>query len=492
MTDQPPGGEQPPADVTRPSQPIVRPQQPGAQGPQQPAPQRRPDGPPPGGPGQRPGQAGPTALPPRQPGVGQAYGQAPPAPAQAPGRAEGRPPQHTGAYPIPGPGGPAPSRSRSGGRGLSAGILIGALVLGLVGGVGGAAGYSALVDDDSVFSSSSEEGEDGDGDTRISPGEFDTESGIDPLDLVSVNDIANAVLPAVVQINTPLPGGYSQGSGFVVSDDGEVLTNHHVIEGASRGEDIVITFYDGSFAKAEVVGSDPLLDVALLQIEDVPDDLTVSSFGSSDSSEVGQAVVAVGAPYGLQSTVTAGIISALDRPFLLEGGGFETVAYPAIQTDAAVNSGNSGGPLVNLRGEVIGINGAIELAQTERGYDAGFIGISYAIPIDQVHRVIDQIRDGEDVDHASLGVETETATVEDIVDGAAAVVELRSGGPADEAGLEEGDMIIQIGDLHVNSRTALRTSVLTFEPGEEVDVVYLDSSGDEQTVTVELGSDLDD
>lgn len=466
--------QQPPVGPTRPAQPIIRPPQPGSQ---------------------RPGALGapgaPGALPPRrpQPAPGpapvQAPGQAGQAPGRAPGQAPGQPsPHHRGRQ------GGRHGAEHPGRRRLPVGVLLGALVLGLLGGIGGAAGYSALVDDDGVFATDPDSSG-SDGDTRIDPGQIDTESGVDPLDLVSVNDIANAVLPAVVQVNTPQPGGYAQGSGFVVSDSGEILTNHHVIESAS-GDEVVITFEDGSFATADIVGSDPLLDVALLRLTDAPDDLTVASFGSSQSSEVGQAVVAIGAPYGLQSTVTAGIISALNRPFLLEGDDFETVAYPAIQTDAAVNSGNSGGPLVNLRGEVIGINGAIELAQTERGFDAGFIGISYAIPIDQVQRVIDQIRSNEDVDHASLGVETETVTVDDIVDGAAAVVEVRRGGPADEAGIGEGDSIVEMGGLHVNSRTALRALVLSFAPGEEIEVVYLDSDGEEQRTNVTLGSDLDD
>ncbi|MDT9592823.1 trypsin-like peptidase domain-containing protein [Nocardioides zeae] len=466
MSEQPPDATRP-HQAIRPAGPPQQPQQPGQPGrPQQPGPQQ--PGPPAGGYGGPPG---------------------------------GRPPGPPRGVPTPGgpnnPNGPgrpqqlhAPAPAPRGQGRLASGVLIGAMVLGLFGGIGGAAGWSALVDDDSIFSSSSG-GEDGDGDTRISADQLDTES-IDPLDLVSVNDIANTVLPAVVQINVPLGGGYSQGSGFVVSEDGEILTNHHVVDGASRGADIVITFYDGTFGTAEVVGSDPLLDVALLELTEVPDDLVVASLGSSDATEVGQAVVAIGAPYGLQSTVTAGIVSALDRPFVLEGGGLETVAYPAIQTDAAVNSGNSGGPLVNLRGEVVGINGAIELAQTERGYDAGFIGISYAIPIDEVGRVTDQIRAGEDVDHASLGVGAETATVENIVDGAAAIVELRAGGAADEAGLTEGDMIIQVGDVHVNSREALLTAVLTFAPDEEVEVTYIDRQGNEETIDVTLGSDLDD
>ncbi|WP_447644344.1 S1C family serine protease [Nocardioides zeae] len=230
--------------------------------------------------------------------------------------------------------------------------------------------------------------------------------------------------------------------------------------------------------------------MALLQLTDPPDDLTVASLGSSDDTEVGQAVVAIGAPYGLQSTVTAGIVSALNRPFVLDlPDGL--VAYPAIQTDAAVNSGNSGGPLVNLRGEVVGINGAIELAQSEQGYDAGFIGISYAIPIDDVRHVVDQLREGEEPEHASLGANAETAVVENIVDGAAVLTELAPDGAAAEAGLVEGDMITQIGELHVNSARALVTSVLTHRPGDDVEVTYIDADGNEETTTVTLGSDLD-
>lgn len=465
MTEQPPAGR--PGDPSRSSWSSGRPPAggPGTPGGRGPLPPGAPGGY--GQPGQQPGQPG-------QPWAGgpAAYGSQP-----------GRPQQQ--------PQTPRPRRDRrTGGGGRGAGVLVGALALGVLGGVGGAAGYSALVEDDGIFSTSSSGGEGG-GDTRIDADQLDTES-IDPLDLVSVNDIANAVLPAVVQINVPLQGGYSQGSGFVVSDDGEIMTNHHVVEGATPGADIVITFYDGSFSTAQVVGSDPLLDVALLELDDVPDDLVVASLGSSEDTEVGQAVVAIGAPYGLQSTVTAGIVSALDRPFVLPAvQGSEAVAYPAIQTDAAVNSGNSGGPLVNLRGEVVGINGAIELAQSERGYDAGFIGISYAIPIDQASRVVDQIREGDDVDHASFGVVAETATVEDIVDGAAAVVEVAPGGAADEAGIEVGDFVLEIDGIHVNSADALLTAVLAQAPGDEVEVTYLAGGTEEETVTVTLGSDLD-
>ena len=421
-------------------------------------------------PGYQPGQHQPGQHRPGGPPPGAPYGGGP------------RPPQQPSPASYP-------QQPRRGSGALGAGVVVGALVLGVVGGIGGAAGYSALVDDDGIFSSSGDGGG-SDGDTRIQADDLDTGS-IDPLDLVSVNDISNAVLPAVVQINVPVTGGYSQGSGFVVSDDGEILTNHHVIEGGSSGEAIVITFDDGTLAEAEVVGSDPLLDVALLRLTDAPDDLTVASLGSSDETEVGQAVVAIGAPYGLQSTVTAGIVSALNRPFVLElPEGL--VAYPAIQTDAAVNSGNSGGPLVNLRGEVIGINGAIELAQSDQGYDAGFIGISYAIPIDDVRHIVDQLREGEEPEHASLGANAETAVVENIVDGAAVLTELAPDGAAAQAGLEEGDMITEIGELHVNSARALVTSVLTFEPGEDVEVSYIDGDGNEETTTVTLGSDLDD
>lgn len=482
MSEQPPSRPGQPADTTRPAHPVVRPEG----GPGQP-----------GQPGQ-PGRPGPSS-PPGPPGHPPQGGGLPPRGGQGPRPAQGGGAPAYGAFPpatqpgrpgSPPPGSPGPRSNRRSGGGRGAGVLVGALVLGVLGGIGGAAGYSALADDDGIFTSGGSDG-DSDGDTRIDADQLDTE-GIDPLDLVSVNDIANAVLPAVVQINVPLEGGYSQGSGFVVSDDGEIMTNHHVVEGASPDADIVITFYDGSFATAQVVDSDPLLDVALLELDEVPDDLVVASLGSSGDTEVGQAVVAIGAPYGLQSTVTAGIVSALDRPFVLPAGqGSEAVAYPAIQTDAAVNSGNSGGPLVNLRGEVIGINGAIELAQTDRGYDAGFIGISYAIPIDQVNRVVDQIREGDDVDHASLGVVAETATVEDIVDGAAALVEVAPGGAADEAGLEVGDFVLEVGDVHVNSADALLTAVLAHAPGDEVEVVYLADGQEEETVTVTLGSDLD-
>ncbi|MDF9715159.1 trypsin-like peptidase domain-containing protein [Nocardioides sp. ChNu-99] len=462
---------------------------------QPPRPDRRgPVGPPPGTSPRLPAPPSYGAPSHPQHGAGPGYpGQQgyPGQPGQQPYAGQGQPFGQQGQQ-GPGQQGPPPAtprrarRERSGG-GRGVGLLAGALALGLAGGVGGAAGYSALVDE-GIFSSP-DEGAGTGGDTRIDAEEIDTES-LDPLDLVSVNDISNVVLPAVVQINVPVEGGYSQGSGFVVSEDGEIITNHHVVDSASPGDEIVLTFYDGSFGTAEVVGSDPLLDVALLEITDGPEDLTVASLGSSDETEVGQAVVAIGAPYGLQSTVTAGIVSAMNRPFVLSLPD-ELVAYPAIQTDAAVNSGNSGGPLVNLRGEVVGINGAIELAQGETGYEAGFIGISYAIPIDVANVVVDQLREGEEPEHASLGVAAETAVIDDIVDGAAVVTDVDSGGAADEAGLEPGDIIVQVGDIHVNGTEALLTAVLDHEVGEEVEVTFLDDGEQETTTTVTMGSDLD-
>lgn len=467
----PPSGSQPGA--RRPAQGGNRPPAAGVRGSQ-----------PYGQPGQAPygqqpyGQPGQQGQPDQQ-GYGQQYG-------QQYGAAPGA------AYPSTPGGGQPPSAPRSPrrprGENRGAGLLVGALVLGVLGGVGGAAGYSAIIDDDGdLFSSSSDEGGSG-GDTRIDADTIDTGS-IDPLDLVSVNDISNAVLPAVVQINAPVDGGYSQGSGFVISDDGEIITNDHVIAGTAEGTDVTLTFSDGTIGEAEIVGSDPLLDVALLQITDGgPDNLVVASLGSSDTTEVGQAVVAIGAPYGLQSTVTAGIVSALRRPFVLdlpEG----LVAYPAIQTDAAVNSGNSGGPLVNLRGEVIGINGAIELARGADGPSSpGFIGISYAIPIDDVLYVIEQLRAGDEPEHAAIGVNAETAVIDDVVDGAAELTFVNSDGAAAAAGLERGDLITDVGGVRVNSSDALITAVLAFEPDEEVEVTYV-RDGSEETTTMTMGSD---
>ncbi len=187
----------------------------------------------------------------------------------------------------------------------------------------------------------------------------------------SVEDVAQSVLPSVVKINVAGPQGAGSGSGIIISTDGEILTNNHVVEVAGDDGAISVSFTDGSTANATVVGTDPLTDTAVIKAEDVSG-LTAATIGKSGNLDVGQDVVAIGSPFGLESTVTSGIVSALNRPVNVgsddEGN---ATTYPAIQTDAAINPGNSGGPLVDMNGDVVGINSSIRTSSSSTTEEGG-------------------------------------------------------------------------------------------------------------------------
>ncbi len=384
------------------------------------------------------------------------------------------------------PAATAPPRER-GRKRLVAGVLVAALVVGGAAGVGGAAAYDALNGD----SPSS---------TRTAPTEFEaTKTSV--VEDGTVESVSEAVLPSVVKVNVVGQQGAGSGSGIVLSDDGEILTNNHVVEGAEDGG-ISVSFSDGSTARATVVGTDPLVDVAVIKAEGVSD-LTPASIGKSGDLKVGQAVVAIGSPFGLAATVTSGIVSALDRPVSVgtsqqEQDPFgqqqgqsapQSTTYPAIQTDAAINPGNSGGPLVDMSGRVVGINSSIRTASDASGGQAGSIGLGFAIPIDEVLPIVNQIVAGETPTHARLGVsvgEPQT-TVENPTPGAL-VSEVVPGGSADEAGIQEGDVITKVDDHVIDGADSLVATIRGHRPGDEVTLTY-ERDGQTGTATADLGSD---
>ena len=239
---------------------------------------------------------------------------------------------------------PPPRRRPSRGA-FAASVLTAALVVGGAAGVGGAAAFTAF-DDDGGGSSSN------DGGTPTASQVMDTPDS--PAADGSVEQVADSVLPSVVKLDVEGNEGAGSGSGIILDSDGLILTNNHVAEIAGDGGQVTVSFHDGSKASAEVVGTDPLTDTALVQAQDVSD-LTPATIGKSANLGVGENVVAIGSPYGLDATVTSGIVSALDRPVAVgadaEGN---STTYPAIQTDAAINPGNSGGPLVDMKGRVVG------------------------------------------------------------------------------------------------------------------------------------------
>ena len=296
----------------------------------------------------------------------------------------------------------------------------------------------------------------------------------------------------------PEGGGTATGSGFVIDEDGHLLTNNHVVEGATEIS-VTLGSEEDSYP-AEVVGTDPATDVALLKVDVPADKLHPLALGDSSQLEVGEPVVAIGNPFGLDRTVTSGIVSALQRQIEAPNG--FSISH-VIQTDAAINPGNSGGPLIDAEGRVVGIN-----SQIETGGGGGNVGIGFAIPIDTAREVADQLIEDGSVQHAYLGISGGTITpeiaqalnlpVEEGVLVAAAVRE----GPADEAGIQGGDteatiegasvtlggdIITELGGEKTSGMEELVDVVNEKKPGDEIEVTML-RGGDEKTVTVTLGN----
>jgi S1-C subfamily serine protease len=266
--------------------------------------------------------------------------------------------------------------------------------------------------------------------------------------------------------------GTATGSGFVVDSDGTIITNAHVVDGASH---VTVSFEEGGEAvDAEVKGVDNDSDIAVLKIDPEGRDLTVLPLGDSSETNVGDPVVAIGNPFGLQRTVTTGIVSALQRQLDAPSG------FPisdVIQTDASINPGNSGGPLLNMQGEVIGIN-----SQIATGGGQGSVGIGFAVPINTAKELLPKLRAGEDIQRAYLGVVMADA------DGGARIEQITEGSPADKAGLragEDGDVIVAVDGKQVDSADDVVEAVAGKQPGDSIEVEYR-RGDDTTTATIEL------
>ncbi|MGP6175010.1 trypsin-like peptidase domain-containing protein [Corynebacterium sp. A21] len=271
----------------------------------------------------------------------------------------------------------------------------------------------------------------------------------------SVEQVADATLPSVVSLKVTSRTAVGEGSGSIISADGLVLTNHHVVaEAEAANADIQVTLNDERTLPADFVASDPSTDIAVVKIRNVQD-LPVIQFGDSDQLQVGQQVVAIGSPLGLSSTVTTGIVSAMNRPVRASGGdGGESSLIDAVQTDAAINPGNSGGPLVDMEGNLIGMNSVI--ASMSSGADsAGSIGLGFAIPSNFAKRVADQLVNTGSAAHPMIGVQVAAnANVS-----GALVASVQEDGPAAAAGLEEGDVITHLGDRAIDNSDELIAAV---------------------------------
>jgi len=299
----------------------------------------------------------------------------------------------------------------------------------------------------------------------------------------SVEQVAAKVVPSVVKLETDMGRASEEGSGVILSTDGLILTNNHVVE-AAKGGDTTVTFADGRTSKFTLVGADPSSDIAVVKADNISD-LTPITIGSSANLKVGQDVVAVGSPLGLEGTVTTGIVSALNRPVATGGdANNQNTVLDAIQTDAAINPGNSGGALVNMNGELVGVNSAIAtLGGDSADAQSGSIGLGFAIPIDQAKRIADELIQSGNASHASLGVQVGNDTASH----GAKIVEVTSGGAAAAAGLPSGVVVTKVDDRVIGSADALVAAVRSRAPGEKVTLTYLDPAGKPQTVQVTLG-----
>ena len=265
-----------------------------------------------------------------------------------------------------------------------------------------------------------------------------------------------------------ISAGQATGSGFVVSEDGYIVTNAHVVDGAS---DVTVKIGDGEKRSARVVGADDSTDIAVLKIDPDDEELAPLAFADSDAVDVGDPVVAIGNPYGLDRTLTTGVISALQRNIPAPNG-FSIDGV--LQTDAALNPGNSGGPLLDSSGRVIGVNSQIE---SRSGANSG---IGFAVPSNTVKTVVDLLVAGKEIRHAYLGVQTTDAD-----GGGARVASVQPGSPADEAGVRAGDVVRAFDGKEVTDSASLSAQVNHHQAGDKVEVVVR-SGGEQRTVELEL------
>jgi putative serine protease PepD len=374
-------------------------------------------------------------------------------------------PQQTQQYAQPWPGyasGQAPQQKKPG-RGLVTGVAALALVCGLVGGgVGGFVGYQ--LGGDSSTGASALDG------SKPARSASTAPQG-------SVQQVAQKVLPSVVQIQISSAQGSGEGSGIVLSSDGLILTNNHVAEGAQSGR-LTALFHDNRTAPVRVVGTDPKSDLAVVKADITG--LTPAELGRSDDLPVGSQVVAIGSPFGLSGTVTSGIISAKDRPVRAGGeSGSQDTVLNALQTDAAINPGNSGGPLVDMDGRVVGINSAIYSPGSGQE-QAGSVGLGFAIPIDQARRIANELKETGSATQTTLGV-----TITNANQPGAQVRDVIPNGPAQAAGIKPGDLITKIDDRAILDADALVAAVRSHNPGDHVRFT-IGGPGGERTVDVTL------
>ena len=308
----------------------------------------------------------------------------------------------------------------------------------------------------------------------------------------SVEQVAAKVLPSVVALQIDAGNLAYQGSGIILTADGLIMTNAHVVaatasanQASPAGSGSTVTFADGRTTPFTVVAADPITDVAVVRAQGVSG-LTPITLGTSDNLRVGEQVMAVGSPLGLDGTVTTGIVSALNRPVSTASDtANQHATLDAIQTDAPMNPGNSGGALVNMNGQLVGMNSAMATVGGSPGAETGSIGLGFSIPVDQAQRIADELIATGKASHASLGVQVADATN---IPGAR-IVGVTNGGGAAAAGLPAGAVVTKIDDQVIDGADALGAAVLSHPPADSVSVSYIAPTGDTRTAHITLGTD---
>ena len=380
------------------------------------------------------------------------------------------PPTVIAPPPMPAP----PARHRRGGLGILGTVLVAAVVAAVVGAFAGLAGYvvgrNADARDDTAAASALE----------VPAATTTAPTAARPLTPGSIAEIAARTLPGVVSILVEGSTESGSGSGFVIRRNGYILTNNHVVSLAGDGGKLTVVFNDGERASGTVVGTSPSYDLAVVKVD--RRGLPAVALGDSSRVRVGDVAIAIGAPLGLDGTVTSGIVSALDRP-VTAGESEADISYiNAIQTDAAINPGNSGGPLLDADGEVIGVNSAI--ASLAIGGEAGNIGLGFAIPSNSAQRIADEIIATGSSRTPLMGVQLDNA----YTGGGARVDGITPGSGAEDADLRVGDIIRTIDDRSIDDATELVVSIRSYAPGDRIEIGY-ERDGQERTTTLVLGDD---
>lgn len=432
---------------------------------------------------------------PEAPSAWSSSGAAPSSPTWAGQHPTGYLPYGSAGYPVSGaqtavatPPAPVRRKRRSA---LNAALVAGAVVLAVGGGFGGGV-LGSRVDNTATSTPNN---------ALVSTASTSqVAASLAPTGGNTVADVAKKLLPSVVSIVSLSSSEAGEGSGIILSGDGLILTNNHVVAGATS---LTVRFNDGTSAKADLKGADATDDLAVIKAQGVSG-LTTATLGSSANLVVGQPVVAVGSPLGLSATVTSGIVSAMNRPVRTAEAGqgqgqtqtADSTVLNAIQTDAAINPGNSGGPLVDMNGQVIGVNSAIaSLSAGSSSGQSGSIGVGFSIPIDQARRIAQEIVNTGKASHAVLGASVSDATPtggpqvsgSPLSNGAKVAKAPVAGSGAEKAGLQAGDVITKVGGQPVESADALIAFIRAQKPGGTVDLTYQRGSTS-KTVTVTLGS----